>query len=190
MDYKKKVELLGWHSKYVKLNGTESRLLNYLIFDCDYKTSDISLSYQDMANMIDSSKLGISKAIKKLLDENLIYLIEKGSGLKAANYRISTIDKLNYLYGKEEYNLCIRKWNEAHDNLFYDIHSEEMNLNYEIEECQECKDSDLESKLCINHYQLRKELEENILYRKRKLWLMDNPKPDSHIKTIKGVKEK
>ncbi len=190
MDYKEKLELTEWHIKFTDLNGTDAKVLFLLISKSNYKTGEISLSFDDISKTIRASKVAVAKSIAKLIKNEAIRITEKNSGKMAATYKISNLERLNFLFKKEESNSDVYAWLKERDRLFFYIEKEESTLNYEMEECEECRSGEYRDDICPEHRMRKNELEDKIEFRKYKLWLMDNPRPESNIVTIKGIEVK
>lgn len=185
-DYKAKIDLIDWHSLYTKLNGTDAKVLMRFIIEANYKSGEVRFGLGELVSQIGSDKNSISKSIKKLIEQEVLIIVEKGIGTKPTNYKLSSVEKLNILFKEEKSNRKNIDWLNERDKLFYDIEILDTDLRLEIEECEECKSGEYTNNICMSHNLRKKELEENIEYKKYKVWLLDNPKPNHSVRTIKG----
>ena len=192
MDYKEKVELLKWHVQYSELNGTDAKTLGLLIADCNYKSGEIFVSLDDIAKTINASKVAVAKTINKLLKDEAIVLVEKSSGKRPSNYRVSNLERLNFLFEGSDKNPKQSKWEKSENELFDDVILEQNKIEEGRIGCKACKaenenigDED-EWTLCTAHLFGQRDFESTTRYKKYKLWLMDNPEPSFKVRTIKG----
>lgn len=192
MDYKEKVELLKWHVQYSELNGTDAKTLGLLIADCNYKTGELFFSLDDIAQTINASKVAVAKSIAKLLKDESIVLVEKSSGKRPSNYRVSNLERLNFLFEGDVRNPNQSKWEKELIDSFGDVLREKHNIENKRAGCESCKDKneglgdDVTWELCITHQIEQVDFENTQRYKKYKLWLMDNPEPKFKVRTIKG----
>ena len=192
MDYKEKVELLKWHVQFSELNGTDAKTLGLLIADCNYKSGEIFASLDEIAKTINASKVAVAKTITKLIKDEAIVLVEKSSGKRPSNYRVSNIERLSFLFESDVINPKQSKWEKSETELFYDVISEQNKIEHERTGCKNCKaenegiGDDDPWTLCAAHSFEQREFEKSIDYKKYKLWLMDNPEPSFKVRTIKS----
>lgn len=180
LDYKKCVEILKWHSVYSELNGTEARVLMYMVTSANYKTGLFIGSQMELAEALSTSKQSVNKAIAELKKNEAILETKAGTGRMPATYRIRTAEDLNTLFVKEEKNEEYETWHAEKYRLF-----DEMEGRYYAvtDGCTECDGETNLCELCRLKTEKFKEREE---YRRMLLWMADNPEPPSKVKMIRG----
>lgn len=192
MDYKEKIDLIGWHSLYTKLNGTDAKVLMRFIVEANYKTGEVRFGLGELVGQIGSDKNSISKSIKKLIEQEVLTVVEKGVGTKPTNYKISNIERLNYLFEVDDRNPKQSKWEKDLIEFCGDVISDQGKIERKRSGCQNCKaenegiGEDDAWSLCVTHLFEQKDFEKSIAYKKYTLWLMDNPEPSFKVRTIKG----
>ena len=114
-DYKAKIDLIDWHSLYTKLNGTDAKVLMRFIIDANYKSGEVRFGLGELGGQIGSDKNSISKSIKKLIEQEVLTIVEKGIETKPTNYKLSSIEKLNILFQDEKSNIKNLNWLKERD---------------------------------------------------------------------------
>jgi DNA-binding Lrp family transcriptional regulator len=177
MDYRETLKMLGWMAKNAKLSGTDARVLTLIASEANYKSSEFSASYDDMAQALRTSKQSVMLAIKRLEKAGAIKKLTEPVGRAPANYKIRNLTDLLLLHESEEFNLAWREWSNTRDNLFYDF---EQKLDAVSGGCEECTDE----AMCVYHEHAREDLLNSPQGRAMRLWDSDNPAPLSRIKTV------
>ena len=193
MDYKEKIDVLSFHSFYTKINGTDAKVLMRFLVECHYKTDEVKFSLGELAEKIDSNKNAVSESIKKLIEQEVIILVEKSIGTKASLYKVSNLERLNFLFEGHKKNPKFSIWENKSSELFGDFFKQQNDIDNKIMKCKNCEEinkglgGNEDQKICVEHSFEKKALNNSLIGKKYQLWLMDNPEPKYSIKTIKGI---
>lgn len=179
MDYKEIAAVMKWHAMYSDLNGAEARLIMFMASSANYKTSKLSVSYNELAQALSLSKASVSKAIASLVEKKAVAIDEAASGRMQTTYRIRNSDELTAYFVQESINPESIKFDEDLHDLFGELISGMDNIG---SDCKRCTDDNL----CPQHEHQLKRMEESPSYREYKMWLADHPRPSFKIKTING----
>ncbi len=177
MDYRETVDMLRWMAKNAKLSGTDARVLILIASEANYKSSEFSASYDEMAKVLRTTKQSVMLSVKRLEKSGAIKRLTDPVGRAPANYKIRSLDDLRLLHESEEFNLDWREWSKKRDDLFYEF---EKSIDADSEGCTECTDE----ALCIKHERSREAMLNSQQGREMRLWDSDNPAPKSRVKTV------
>jgi DNA-binding transcriptional ArsR family regulator len=177
MDYRESLKVLEWMAKNAKLSGVDARVLILIAAGANYKTSEFSASYDDMAKALHTSKQSVMISIKRLEGAGAIKKLDEPVGRAPANYKIRNLTDLLLLHEFEEFNLAWREWSNKRDNLFYDF---EQKLDSVSDGCEECTDETM----CVYHELAREELLSSPQGRAMRLWDSENQRPEKTIKKV------
>jgi len=182
MDFIEKNEITLFHVRFNKFNGTEAKVFFYLLSISNSKTGKAWVSLNDLAMYTNCSKVFVSKAIKYLISENVIKLIEKGSGRSPTVYKITTMDELKLLHCENVFN---KKW-EQYDRLkqmeYGDLIESLETFNEGCDDCNHEKEI-----ICDSHRIDLIHLKSSRKYKEYQIWLLNNPEPPSRILSVKGI---
>lgn len=178
MDYKKSVEAVRWHAINSDLNGSEARLIMYLITETNHITSKVRVSHAEMAQAVNLSKASVTKSIRSLVDKKAIHVDDPATGRAVAMYRVRTAAELDAYFATEQNNPEAAEWQSLHERF------EPLEFSHGAigDGCEECG----EEGLCPVHDFKVKQVEDSLEWREYQLWLADNPKPPAKIKMVKG----
>lgn len=181
MDYKETLDMLAWLSKHVKLSGIDARVIIFISSKANYKTNDVSFSYSELAKSLQTSKQSVMMAIKRLGKVGVIKKLDDSIGRASASYKIRSVDELRLLHESESFNAEWAVWVKKRDELFYDFESQLEAINQNCDECNE-------ERHCQNHDFEIKKMMDSPKGREMRLWLLDNPKPQSHVSKVEFIK--
>ena len=180
MDYKETVSMLGWMAKNARLSGTDARVLTLIASEANYKTSEFSASYDDMAQALRATKQSVMLSIKRLEKVGAIKKLTEPIGRAPASYKIRSLPDLLLIHESEEFNENWREWSRKRDALFFEFESK---LDSDSGGCAECTDDTL----CHEHKRSREALLNSPEGRAMRLWDSDNPAPKSSVKKVKFI---
>jgi hypothetical protein len=180
MDYRESIEVLKWHLTNTNLSGIESKVLLAMIINANYKAGTISISLNDIAVIIRSSKKTTAAALQTLLNVGAVTVISKGTGHAPTLYKIRSAENMDTLCTKEIKNPLYEDWVNTHYDLFHEI--EDKITDLDPEECEECKES--KNVRCEFHTYTMNKIKDSTGFREMLLWEADRPEPERTVKII------
>lgn len=183
MDYKKVAELIKWHATYSRLSGAEARVIMLMATSANHVSSKMTTSYSELAETLGLSRAAVIKAIASLIKQKAIYVDEQATGRSNTTYKVHTADELTDFFVQESINPQLDQWRSKMEDLFSDVLDKEQEIG------ADCNDCDVDNeKYCHIHQAQLNLLKKTQKYRDYQLWLIDNPRPNYTIKTIRGIK--
>ena len=182
MDYKEIRNTIAWHSIYSDLTGREWQVLAYLVTHADYKSGTISIGYKEIASRLNSTPSNISRVIRSLIGKKAIHKVDDAIGRAATVYRIRPSAELDKFFSTIEDNRKYLDWMKESDRLWGNMIEAWEKVQEDVEVCDICNGDEM----CHGHRFDKRFLENKTQWKEYQLWLADNPKPETHIKMVKG----